>query len=135
MEVYTRLDRVRKIREADVVLITVDNDLEDVVEIFSRLNSRGTRVTEADIYLGVVAARTPGWVRQNFLPFVSQLPDSGYDVSPNLVFRTLTGIGRKAIRYRSIEKSFWNAASINPVWERTKKAWTLAIKQLLRNSR
>ena len=27
--------------------------VEDVVEIFSRLNSRGTRVTEADIYLGV----------------------------------------------------------------------------------
>ena len=77
MEVYTRLDRVRKIRDAPVVTITVDNELEDVVEIFSRLNSLGTRVTEADIYLGVVAARTPGWVRENFLPFVSQLADSG----------------------------------------------------------
>jgi hypothetical protein len=72
MEVYTRLDRIRKIRDMDVVTITVNNDLEDVVEIFCRLNSRGTRVTEADIYLGVVAARTPGWVRDNFLPFVSQ---------------------------------------------------------------
>ena len=59
-----------------VVTITVDNDLEDVVEIFSRLNSRSTRVTEADIYLGVVAARTPGWVRDNFLPFVLQLRHS-----------------------------------------------------------
>ena len=63
MEVYTRLDRVRKIREKDIVTITVDHELEDVVEIFSRLNSKGTRVTEADIYLGVVAARNPGWVR------------------------------------------------------------------------
>jgi len=130
MEVYTRLDRVRKIRETEVVTITVNNELEDVVEIFSRLNSRGTRVTEADIYLGVVAARTPGWVRDNFLPFVSQLPELGYDVSPNLVFRTMTGIGKKAVRYRSIEPAFWNAASIQPVWERTKKAWSLAIRQL-----
>lgn len=130
MEVYTRLDRVRKIRDMDVVIISVDNDLEDVVEIFSRLNSRGTRVTEADIYLGVVAARTPGWVRDNFLPFVSHLPELGYDVSPNLVFRTLTGIGKKAIRYRSIEKSFWDATSIQPIWERTTRAWGLAIKQL-----
>jgi len=128
MEVYTRLDRVRKIRDMQVVTITVDNDLEDVVEIFSRLNSRGTRVTEADIYLGVVAARTPGWVRDNFLPFVSQLLDVGYDVSPNLLFRTLTAIGKKAVRYRSIEPAFWNAGSINPIWERTKKAWSLAIK-------
>lgn len=129
MEVYTRLDRVRKIRDASVVIISVDNELEDVVEIFSRLNSRGTRVTEADIYLGVVAANTPGWVRQNFLPFVSQLNDYGYDVSPNLVFRTLTGIGKKAVRYRSIDNSFWSSTSINPIWDRTKKAWTLAIKQ------
>lgn len=129
-EVYTRLDRVRKIRDMEVVTITVDNDLEDVVEIFSRLNSRGTRVTEADIYLGVVAARTPGWVRDNFLPFVSQVFELGFEVSPNLIFRTMTGIGKKAVRYRSIESSFWNASSIGPVWERTKMAWGLAIKQL-----
>jgi hypothetical protein len=130
MEVYTRLDRVRKIRDMDVVTITVDNELEDVVEIFSRLNSRGTRVTEADIYLGVVAARTPGWVRENFLPFVSQVAELGYELSPNLIFRTMTGIGKKAVRYRSIEPTFWNATSIQPVWERTKRAWSLAIKQL-----
>lgn len=130
MEVYTRLDRVRKIRDLEVVTITVDNDLEDVVEIFSRLNSRGTQVTEADIYLGVVAARTPGWVRDNFLPFVSQVSELGYELSPNLVFRTLTGVGKKAVRYRSIDPAFWNAISIQPAWERTKRAWSLAIKQL-----
>jgi hypothetical protein len=55
MEVFTRLDRVRKIREKDIVTVTVSHELEDVVEIFSRLNSRATRVTEADIYLGIVA--------------------------------------------------------------------------------
>jgi hypothetical protein len=114
----------------EVVTITVNNELEDVVEIFSRLNRRGTRVTEADIYLGVVAARTPGWVRDNFLPFVAQVAELGYHVSPNLVFRTMTGIGKRAVRYRSIEPAFWNATSIQPLWERTKKAWSLAIKQL-----
>lgn len=130
MEVYTRLDRLRKIRDKEVVLITVDNDLEDVVEIFSRLNSRGTRVTEADIYLGVVAARARGWVREEYLPFVESLADSGFDVSPNLVFRTLTGIGRNRIRYKDIEDTFWNASEIKPAWERTKKAWSLAIRHL-----
>ncbi len=56
MEVFTRLDRVRQIRDKEIVTVTVCHELEDVVEIFFRLNSRGTRVTEADIYLGVVAA-------------------------------------------------------------------------------
>jgi hypothetical protein len=130
MEVYTRLDRLRKIRDKEVVLITVDNELEDVVEIFARLNSRGTRVTEADIYLGIVAARAPGWVRREYLPFVESLGDAGFDVSPNLVFRTLTGVGKKRIRFKDIDRDFWDEASIKPVWERTKRAWSLALKHL-----
>jgi len=73
MEVKTRLERVCRIRGREIVGITVDHDLEEVVEIFARLNSRGTRVREADIYLGVVAARAPGWVREKFMPFLDVL--------------------------------------------------------------
>jgi hypothetical protein len=49
IEVYARLDRVRKIRDREIVAINIDHDLEEVVEIFARLNSKGTRVKEADI--------------------------------------------------------------------------------------
>ena len=79
---YARLDRIRKIRDKDFVTITTDQELEDVVEIFSRLNSRGTRVTEADIYLGIVAARAPGWVRDTFLPYLKTLADAGFRKLP-----------------------------------------------------
>jgi hypothetical protein len=123
MEVYTRLDRVRKIREKDVVTVTIDHELEDVVEIFSRLNSRGTRVTEADIYLGIVAARTPGWVRSSFLPYLEELRDAGFDISPNLLFRTLTGVGAHRVRFKEITDSFWEESSVIPAWTRTKQAW------------
>lgn len=123
MEVYTRLDRVRKIRDKDLVAVTVDHELEDVVEIFSRLNSRGTRVTEADIYLGVVAAKNPGWVRDTFLPFLRSLAESGFDLDPNLLFRTLTGVGSKRVRFREIPEAFWEPNSIAPAWDRTAQAW------------
>jgi hypothetical protein len=123
MEVYTRLDRIRKIRDKDLVAVTVDHELEDVVEIFSRLNSRGTRVTEADIYLGVVAARNPGWVRDTFLPYLRSLGEYGFDLDPNLLFRTLTGVGSKKVRFREIPESFWEPVSITPAWERTSEAW------------
>jgi len=123
MEVYTRLDRIRKIREKDLVTITIDQELEDVVEIFSRLNSKGTRVTEADIYLGVVAARSPGWVRESFLPYLNDLSSAGFNISPNLLFRTLTGIGAKKVRFREIADKFWDAQSIQPFWQQTKDAW------------
>lgn len=123
MEVYTRLDRIRKIRDSEVVTITIDHDLEDVVEIFSRLNSKGTRVTEADIYLGVVAARNPGWVRDTFLPFVKVLAAAGFDLNPNLLFRSITAIGVGRVRSREIPDTFWNSSEITPAWEQTSEAW------------
>lgn len=123
MEVYTRLDRIRKIREKDVVTITIDQELEDVVEIFSRLNSKGTRVTEADIYLGIVAARTPGWVRDSFLPYVKNLAEAGFNISPNLLFRSLTAIGAKRVRFKEIPDKFWDANSVQSFWHSTKEAW------------
>lgn len=127
MEVYTRLDRIRKIRDRDIVTVTIDHELEDVVEIFSRLNSRGTRVTEADIYLGIVAARSPGWVRGTFLPYRNTLADAGFDLNPNLLFRSLTGVGAKKVRFREIPDSFWDQSSIHPYWERTNGAWASLI--------
>lgn len=123
MEVYTKLDRVRKIRDKDVVVITIAHELEDVVEVFSRLNSRGTRVTEADIYLGVVAARNPGWVRETFLPYLRVVGDAGFPVDPNLLFRTMTGVGIKRVRFRDISDGFWEPGGIKPAWDRTADAW------------
>ena len=129
MEVYTRLDRIRKIREKDLVAITVDHELEDVVEIFSRLNSRGTRVTEADIYLGVVAAKNPGWVRDTFLPHLNSLAEVGFDLDPNLLFRTLTGVGAGKVRFQKLPDTFWEPQSIVHAWERTAKAWTRLVNR------
>jgi hypothetical protein len=130
MEVYARLDRVRKIREKDLVAITVEHELEDVVEIFARLNSKGTRVTEADIYLGVVAARSPGWVRDQFLPFLNVLKDAGFDINPNLLFRSLAAIAAGKTRFRELPDKIWDASSVEPAWKRTQKAWKSLIKRL-----
>lgn len=123
MDVYGKLYEIANIREHDVPVIVIDHDLEDVVEIFARLNSRGTRVTEADIYLGIVAARTPTWVRETFLPHREKLAQAGFDVSPNLLFRTLTAVGAKKVRFKEIVDSFWNAENVQPAWARTTRGW------------
>lgn len=129
MEVYSKLDHVRKIRENDLVNITVNHELEDVVEIFSRLNSKGTRVTEADIYLGIVAARAPGWVRDEFLPFLKVLKDYGFDLSPNLLFRSLTAIAAGKTRFRDIPDDVWDADKIKPAWKRCQDGWKNLVKR------
>jgi hypothetical protein len=101
-----------------------------VVEIFARLNSKGTRVKEADIYLGIVAARTPGWVREHFLPFVSKLENRGFDLSPNRLFQSLTAVGAKRVRFKQVADKFWNAEAISPAWKRTQEGWHLVLNWL-----
>lgn len=130
MAVYSRLYEVVTIRNHDVPVIMIDHELEDVVEIFARLNSRGTRVTEADIYLGIVAARSPAWVREHFLVFRSELEDAGFDITPNLLFRTLTAVGRKKVRFKDIPDSFWDGEQIRPAWHRTRSTWQSLVKDL-----
>jgi Protein of unknown function DUF262 len=112
IEVKTRLERVCRIRARDLVGITVDHDLQEVVEIYARLNSKGTRVREADIYLGVVAARSQGWVRDHFMPFLDKLEQEGFFVTPNLLFQCLTAVGAKRVRFKQVDDKFWNG--VNP---------------------
>lgn len=130
MTLYTRLDKVRRIRDKDIVVISIHHDLEDVVEIYSRLNSLGTRVTEADIYLGIVASKNPGWVRDHFLPFLTQLSESGFHLDPNLLFRSLTAVGVGKVRFRDIRAEFWLPSQIESAWSRCKEAWKRLIKHL-----
>jgi hypothetical protein len=130
MEVYTRLDRLRKIRDREIVAITVDHDLEEVVEIFARLNSKGTRVKESDIYLGIVAARTPGWVREQFMPFLDKLEQQGFYLTPNRLFQSLTAVGAKSVRFKQVNDDFWNKDTIAPAWVKTQNSWHHALKWL-----
>lgn len=44
-------------------------------------------------------------------------------MDPNLLFRALTGVGAKRVRFRNIPDSFWESANITPAWERTSEAW------------
>lgn len=130
MEVYTQLDRVRQIRYKELVTVTIQHDLEDVVEIFDRLNSRGTRVTEADVYLGIVASRNPGWVREEFLPFLKSLGEDGFNVEPNLLFRSLAAVGIGRTRFKEISDDFWEAKTITEAWTRTRGAWERLLKAI-----
>ena len=122
-EVKTRIERVCRIATRELVGITVLHELEDVVEIFARLNSKGTRVKEADIYLGIVAARSPGWVRETFMPFLDKLGDSGFDLSPNILFTSLTAVGIARVRFKQVEDSFWDTTTIKAAWEKCIRSW------------
>ena len=62
-------------------------------------------------------------MRDTFLPYLKQLADAGFTINPNLLFRTLTGVGAKKVRFKEIADDFWDSEKIQPYWKRTQDAW------------
>ncbi|HLH71489.1 MAG TPA: DUF262 domain-containing protein [Candidatus Dormibacteraeota bacterium] len=123
---WQRLSKVRQIREEMVPVVSVSLDLEDVTEIFSRLNGAGTKVTEADIALALAASQNPGWVRREFLPFVERLREAGFELDPNMVFRSALAIGLGRARFRDWPEHYWKTGVVT-TWPRVTAAWQRTI--------
>ena len=119
-----QLGKVANIKNAILPIVEIDDAIEltEVAEIFKRLNSTGTRVQQADIYLGVVASKNPGWVNQNFLTFMKELDGQDFEIEPAFLFRAFTGIGAGKSRFRDIPESFWDNLGHDGTWDSTKKA-------------
>jgi len=114
-KIHARVQRLWQIRERDIPIIKIDHEVEDVAEIFARLNQAGTRVKEADVVLALAAVRNPGWVRQDYLPFRNDLEERGWDLDAGIFIRTMTGIGRGRARLKEVPKDFWNPDSLPSV--------------------
>ena len=122
--VAKHLQEVTRIKQAILPTIEIDDAIEltEVAEIFKRLNSTGTRVQQADIYLGVVASKNPGWVNQNFLKFLTDLNDNEFEIEPAFLFRSFTGIGAGRSRFRDISADFWDNLDNSTAWNATQKS-------------
>ena len=88
-EIHEKLQSIRQIESAQLYEIIVDHELEDVAEIFGRLNTAGTKIKESDIIVALVAAKQQGWIRQKFNPFLKDLELKGFEFDPGVVVRTL----------------------------------------------
>ena len=119
-----KLQAVANLKSSILPAVEIDDEIEltEVADIFKRLNSTGTRVQQADIYLGVVASRNPGWVNENFLKFLYSLEDDGFDMEPAFLFRAFTAIGEGKTRFRDIPSEFWNTLDKSDAWSKTKRA-------------
>lgn len=118
--VHARLQTLWQIREKDIPVIKISHEVEDVAEIFARLNQAGTRVKEADVILALAAVRNPGWVRGDYLPFRNDLEEKGWDLDAGIFIRTMTGIGHGRARLIEVPKHFWNPDNLTSVWKKGK---------------
>ncbi|MCX8031918.1 MAG: DUF262 domain-containing protein [Thermoleophilia bacterium] len=130
VKVHAHIHRLWQIRERDIPIIKINHEVEDVAEIFARLNQEGTRVKEADVILAIAAVRNPGWVRQEYLPFRNKLEDSGWDLDAGVFIRTMTGIGKGRARLIEVPRDFWDPQNLYSVWKKAKETISEVLKRL-----
>ena len=131
-EVHEKLQSIRRIENAQLYEIIVDHELEDVAEIFARLNTAGTKIRESDIIVALVAAKQQGWIRQEFDPFLKDLELKGFEFDPGVVVRTLALIGHGSARLRDVPESFWEPSNeFDEHWRKTKEAISIVVKNLI----
>ncbi len=131
-EIHEKLQSIRRIEAAQLYEIIVDHELEDVAEIFGRLNTAGTKIRESDIVIALVAAKQQGWIRQKFDPFLKDLELKGFEFDPGVVVRTLAIIGHGSARLKDIPETFWEPSDqFDEHWRRTKEAISSVVKGLI----
>jgi hypothetical protein len=131
VEIHDKLQSVQKIAAAPIYEIIVDHELEDVAEIFARLNTAGTKIRESDIIIALVAAKQQGWIREKFDPFLKDLEQSGFDFDPGVLVRTFAIVGHGSARLRDVPQTFWDpSATFDDSWKKTKEAVAAVVKNL-----
>jgi len=130
-EIHEKLQTIKRIEDSKIYEIIVDHELEDVAEIFGRLNTAGTKIKESDIIIALVAAKQPGWVREKFDPFLKDLADKGFELDPGLIIRTLAMVGQGSARLKDIPEALWEASTeFDKRWKATKEAISFIGKNL-----
>jgi len=119
-KLHSRLLSLWQIRELDIPIVKISHEVEDVAEIFARLNQAGTRVKEADVVLALAAVHNPGWVRKEYIPFRDSLEAYGWDLEAGIFVRTMTGIGCGRARLIEVPKDFWNPENLPSVWKKSR---------------
>jgi hypothetical protein len=130
--VHETLQSVRKLENFPIFEIIIDHDLEDVAEIFSRLNTAGTKIKESDVIIALVAAKQEGWVREEFDHFLKDLDEKGFQLDPSVLIRTLAVIGKGMARLRDISSDFWDSSKeFDNAWRSVKESITFVHKNLV----
>lgn len=129
-KVHSRLQSLWQIRDRMIPIIKISHEVEDVAEIFARLNREGTRVKEADVTLAIAAVRNPGWVREEYLPFRNELEDRGWDLDAGIFIRTMTGIGHGRARLVEVPGTFWSPDHLPVVWKQVSETISEVLRRL-----
>ncbi len=119
-----RLSRLDEIRNYSYTVDQVSGDefeLDEVVNIFNRVNSAGTPLTKADLALAHICSIWPE-ARAEMRDFKETMAGEGFDVEFDFLIRCLAGAATGSVR---LEGSFFkiSASDLQTAWEKMRPAF------------
>ena len=120
----SRLSRLDQVRDYTYTVDQVSGDhysVEEVVDIFNRVNSRGTPLTRADLALAYVCSLWPE-ARAEMRTFSGKMAERGFAVDLNFLVRCLAAAATGSVL---LEGSFLKtpAATLQDAWQKMQPAF------------
>jgi hypothetical protein len=135
-EYLVRLSALEKIKEYRYpVMIIHTDDYEEITESFIRVNSRGTRLREAELAMAQLAFHWPGALVREFETALDHYEQANYNLEARFLMRCYVSIATGQSRFRSLT-SLWkkDTAELKEIWRRTSKAVDHIINFLKNNA-
>jgi hypothetical protein len=115
------------------VQIISDSKYEEVAEIFTRVNSEGTRLTGAEIHLARIVPHWRGITRQ-FRDYRTELRQKRYDLDLTFLMRAITVVACRVPRIKKLAEQVsegkLSSAHLNKTWKRARGATNKLIRLL-----
>lgn len=135
-EYLQRLSRLEKIREYRYpVMIIHTDDYEEITESFIRVNSRGTRLREAELAMAQLASHWPGALVKEFESALDDYEQANYDLEARFLMRCFVAVSTGQSRFQYLG-ALWRKSrtELENIWERTKRAVDYTINFLKNNA-
>ncbi len=130
--VLDRLNRLEGIGKYSVPVHVLKRfDYEEVTDIFLRVNSKGTRLKEAELAIARLAFRLPGMVTDELAKFKDQLEAANYDIELRFLVRCLTAVATRQSRFPPLANVPEDA--IRDAWRKTKRGLEYFVNLLRQN--
>ena len=129
----SRLERIKEYRYPVMVIHT--DDYEEVTESFIRINSRGTRLREAELAMAQLAFHWPGAIVRKFEGALEDYAQANYELEARFLMRCFVAVGTNQSRFRYLS-SLWKKSQVEleAIWKETKKAVDHTINFLRNNA-
>lgn len=117
-----RLSVIQGIKEYRIpVQILHTDDYEEITEAFIRINSRGTKLREAELALARLAFKLPGMVSHNFEDALDEYEENHFEFEARFLIRCFVSIATAQSKYKFLS-NLWKLSEpeLIDIWNKTK---------------